>query len=120
MDFGPVSISPSDSNTAGKNYSLMCSASLITKGSYVQQSQDIPSQPFEWFFGPSGNAPLPSGLTTTATNNSITYTSTLQFFRLSQSLHTGNYTCHLGAGRLVNSAMVTVNGIISTIFSCVH
>ena len=111
MDFGPVSISPSDSNTAGKNYSLMCSASLITKGSYVQQSRDIPSQPFEWFFGPNGNATLPSGVTITATNNTISYTSILQFSPLSQPLHTGNYTCRLGAGRLVNSVMVTVNGM---------
>ena len=112
MKFGPVFISPSDSITAsaGKNYSLMCSANL-TKKSYAQQSQDIPSQPFKWFFGPNGNATLPSGVTITATNITISYTSTLQFSRLSQPLHTGNYTCRLGAGRLVNSAMVTVNGM---------
>ena len=71
----------------------------------------MPPPTFEWFFGPNGNAPLPSSLTTPATVlNSHTYTSTLQFSPLSQS-HAGNYTCRLGAGRLVNSTMVTVNGI---------
>ena len=65
-----------------------------------------------WSYGPNSNASLPSGLTppvTTLSLSSNTYTSTLQFSVLSQS-HTGMYTCRLGAGRLVNSAMVTVNG----------
>ena len=53
--------------------------------------------------------PIPSGLTTTATDlgTDNIYRSTLQFSPLSQS-HTGNYTCRLGAGRLVNSNTFTV------------
>ena len=69
----------------------------------------MPPPTFEWFFGPNGNAPLPSGLTPTATvlGTDNIYRSTLQFSPLSQS-HTGNYTCRLGAGRLVNSNTFTV------------
>ena len=63
------------------------------------------------YFGPNGNAPLPSGLTPTHTvlGSDRTYASTLQFSPLSQS-HTGNYTYRLGAGSLMNTAMVFVNG----------
>ena len=99
----------SDSNIVGEEFSLTCSATLtVIRDS--QQSSDIPSSPFEWFFGPN-NASLPSGVIPVAINNGDTYTSTLQFFPLIQS-HAGKYTCRLGAGRLlVNSIMVTVNGI---------
>ena len=67
---------------------------------------------FKWFYGSNGNAPLPSGVTTTDTTdvlNNHNYTSTLQISQLSQS-HTGNYACRLGAGSLVNNVMITVNG----------
>ena len=71
----------------------------------------MPPPDFEWFYGSNGNALLLSGLTPTVTVlTSGVYTSTLQFSPLSQS-HTGDYTCRLGVGSLVNSAMVTVNGI---------
>ena len=116
-DIDPVTISPSGSTTAGEtDYSLTCSATLFDPS---RLPSNVSSPTFEWFFGPNGDALLPSesGLTPTPTSNSsndtsVTYNSTLQFPRgLSQS-HTGNYTCRLGAGRLVNSVMVTVNGMI--------
>ena len=75
----------------------------------------VPSPNFQWSF--NGSTSLPSGVTAMPTvmssSNSTneTYTSTLQFFPSSQS-HTGMYTCRLGAGRLVNSTMVTVDGMI--------
>ena len=113
VDFGsdftvnPVTISPSGSNTAGETYSLICSATLIDP---IPLPSNVPSPTFEWFFGPNGNASLPSGVTpkTTILSSGNTYTSTLLFSPLSQS-HTGMYTCRLGAGILANSAMVTVN-----------
>ena len=109
-----VAISPSGSATAGDTYSLTCSA--ILHSSNPSPDSNIPSPNFEWFFGPNANALLPSGLTPTPTVlNSGTYTSTLQFSPLSQS-HVGNYTCRLGAGSLVNSAMVTVNGTSVTAY----
>ena len=104
-----MAISPSGSTAAGETYSLICSATLHSHNPPLPDP-NIPSPIFEWFFGPNGNAPLPSGLTPTATVlSSGTYTSTLQFSLLSQS-HAGNYTCRLGAGSLVNNVMVTVNG----------
>ena len=106
-----MAITPSGPTTAGETYSLTCSATLQSKNPPLPDP-NIPSPTFEWFFDPNSNAPLHYGLTATATVlNSSTYTSTLQFSQLSRSLHTGNYTCQLGAGSLVNSAMVTVNGI---------
>ena len=107
-----VAITPSGSTTAGETYSLTCSATLHSRNLPSPERYIVPPPTLEWFFGPNGNAPLPSGLTPTATVlNSSTFTSTLQFTPLSQCLHTGNYTCRLGAGSLVNGAMVTVNGI---------
>ena len=109
----PVTISHSGSATAGETYSLTCSAVLFQS---IPLPSSIPTPNFEWFFGPNGNDSLPPGVTPMATAlSSSTYTSTLQFSPLSQSdslFHTGNYTCRLGAGRLVNSAVVTVNGTI--------
>ena len=106
-----VTISPSGSTTAGETYSLTCSATLSPRNPPLPDP-NIPSPTFEWFYGPNGNAPLPSDLTTIPTAlNSGTYTSTLQFSPLNQS-HTGNYTCQLGAGRLVNSSMFIVKGIL--------
>ena len=107
-----VAISPSAGPiTAGETYSLTCSATLHSNNPPSPESYIMPPPTFEWFYGPNGNAPVPSDLTPTATVlNSGTYTSTLQFSPLNQA-HTGNYTCRLGAGSLVNSAMVTVDGI---------
>ena len=121
MDFGyrhdidPVIISPSGSTTAGETYSLTCSATLIEPS---HLPSNVPSPTFQWFFGPNGNALLPSesGLTPMPTLNSrnsttVTYSSTLQFSPLSQS-HVGMYTCRLGAASLVNNeTIVTVEGI---------
>ena len=105
-----VTISPSGSTTAGETYSLMCSATLHS-GNPPLPDLNIPSLTFEWLFGPNGNAQLPSGLTTPSTVLSGgVYTSTLRFSPLSQS-HAGNYTCRLGGGSLMNSAIVAVDGI---------
>ena len=105
----------SGSTTAGETgYSLTCSTLLVTP---LPLPSDIPTPTFQWFFGPDGNGSLPSGVTPSTTTSSmsnnpdgITYTSTLQFPRLSQRLHTGMYTCRIGAGRLASNAVVTVNG----------
>ena len=114
-----VAISPSGSTTAGETYSLTCSATLHSKNPSLPDP-NIPSPTFEWFYGPNGNAPLLSGLTPMATVlSSGTYTSTLPFSPLSQSLHTGMYTCRLGAGSLVNSSMVTVNGRLLLLYSII-
>ena len=111
----PVTISPSTGSTtttAGeRDYSLTCSATLFDS---IPLPDSVPSPNFQWFF--NGGASFPSGVvamptvvsSTTSTNE--TYISILQFnSRLSQS-HMGMYTCQLGAGRLVNSAVITVNG----------
>ena len=108
-----VTITPSSgSTTAGKTYSLTCSATLNPKYPPSPESYVIPPPTFEWFFGPNGNDPLPSGFNLTLMKtvlNNDTYTSTLQFPPLSQS-HAGIYTCRLGAGSLVNSNNLTVSG----------
>ena len=105
-----VSISPSGSSTAGETYSLTCSAILYRPSNPSPGSYIMPPPTFEWLFGPNGNDPLPSGVTPTETvlGSDNTYRSILHFSPPSQ-FHTGNYTCRLGAGRLVNSAVVTVN-----------
>ena len=123
MDFGfnhsidPVTISPSTGSTAitagERDYSLNCSVTLF-QPSHLPSG--VPSPSFQWSF--DGSISLPSGVTAMPTvmsssnSTSETYTSALQFSLLSQS-HAGNYACRLGPGRLVNSAMVTVNGMIS-------
>ena len=110
VSIGEVTISPSGSSSGspGDDFSLTCSAATINNSPLPS---NVPSLIFEWFYGPSGNASLPFGVTPTATisSNGSTYTSTLQFSPLNQS-HAGMYTCRLGAGRLVNSTNVTVNG----------
>ena len=110
-----VTISPSTGSTvttAGDtDYSLNCSTILFQPS---RLPYDVPSPNFQWFF--NGSTSLPSGVTAMPTvmshsnSTSETYTSILQFPPLSQCL-IGNYTCRLGPGRLINSAMVTVNGI---------
>ena len=106
MRFLSIAISSSGSGAAGENYSLTCSATHSGP-----LPGDAPPPTFEWFFGPNGNASLPSGVTPMPTNldNDNIYTSTLQFSSLTQC-HTGNYSCRLGAGSLVNSTLVSVNG----------
>ena len=106
-----MAISQSGSSTAGEIYSLTCSATLFDP---IPLPSNIPSPTFEWFFGPNGSAPLPSGMvamgtTSSSSSTNITYTSTLQFSPLSQS-HIGNYTCRLGAASLGNNNMLTVTG----------
>ena len=97
-----------------RDYSLTCS-SILNSDSDLDPDRlpvDVPALRFVWSFGPSGSDPLPSGVTDmgTTTSDNITFTSTLQFSPLSQC-HIGSYTCRLGPARLVNSTMVTVNGI---------
>ena len=111
-DTDPVIISSSTATTTGeRDYSLTCSATLFDSG---RLPSGVPSPNFQWSF--DGSASLPSGVTAMPTvmssnSTSETYSSTLQFHLLNQS-HVGMYTCRLGAGSLVNRAMVTVNGMI--------
>ena len=125
LDVDQVTISPSGSTTAGETYSLTCSATLFDPR---HLPSNVPSPTFQWFFGPNGNASLPSesGLTPVPTLNSsnstsVTYSSTLQFSPLSQ-YHVGMYTCRLGAASLVNSAtIVTVEGMMrKAVILCLH
>ena len=109
-EIGPVAVSLSGSSIAGETYSLTCLTVLFAP---IPLPSDVPSPIFQWFFR---NTSLPSGVTPMGTSSSsnstsITYTSTLQFSPLSWS-HAGNYMCRIGGGFLVNSTMITVNGII--------
>ena len=100
----------SDSNIAGENSSLECSATISPMPDPI-----VASPTFEWFFGPNDHS-LPYGVTPTETTVSsngymYTYTSTLQFSPLSQS-HTGMYRCQLGGNeRLADTFSVIVNGM---------
>ena len=114
-----VAISSSGSGIIGESYSLTCTAILVDP---VPLPLDVPPPTFEWFFGLNGSVSLSSGVipmanVTASSNNSIniTYTSTLEFSPLIQS-HAGMYTCRLGAGSLMNSTVVTVNGNADTYF----
>ena len=101
-----------NSSTAGETYSLTCSATLVpNRNPSLPDADIIPLLPtFEWwFFSLSGNDPLL--IPTETVLNDGTFTSTLQFSPLISLSHSGNYTCRLGAGSLVNSATITVNGI---------
>ena len=118
-----VIISPSTATAAcagRRDYSLTCSSTLFQPS---RLPSDVPSPNFQWSF--DGSTSLPSGVTAMPTvmsssnSTSETYTSTLQFSsQLSRSLHVGVYTCQLGPGRLVNSVMVTVNGMIIIMIGC--
>ena len=110
-----VAISFSGSSTIGETYLLTCSATLIDP---VPLPSTVPLPTFKWFVGLNASESLSSGITvvpmstvTASSSNSMTiiYTSTVQFSPLIHS-HAGMYTCQLGAGSPVNSAMVTVNG----------
>ena len=111
MDFdNPVTVSAFGLSIAGKAFSLMCSATLTSP---IPLPSNVPSPKFEWFYGPYGNASLPSGVTPTATNlkNCNIYASTLQFSPTLNESHAGMYTCRLGAGRLVGSTVVSLDGM---------
>ena len=117
MNFGTahntnqVTISPSGPGIAGNSLTLTCSA-ILTSPAHLPS--DVPSPTFEWFYGPHGNASLPSGvipLPTVLMSGKI-YSSTLQFLPSLKESHAGMYTCRLGAGRLVNSIMVSVDGML--------
>ena len=107
-----ISLSTGSTTTGRADYSLICSATLFDPNTLPS---DVPSPNFQWSY--DGAASLPAGVTATATvmssqnTTSETYTSTLQFSQLNQSLHTRVYTCQLGPVSLTNSAMVTVNGM---------
>ena len=100
-----------------RGYSLTCSTILNSDSSVDPERLpvNVPAPRFVWSFGSSGSDPLPSGVTDmgTTSSNNITFTSTLQFSRLSQPLHAGNYTCRLGPARLVNNVIIAVNGKFS-------
>ena len=115
MNFGieyntnQVTISSSGPGIAGNSFTLTCSA-ILTSPAHLPS--DVPSPTFEWFYGPHGNVPLPPGVTPSATvwmSSGNIYSSTLLFPTLNES-HAGMYTCRLGAGRLANSIMVSVDG----------
>ncbi len=119
MNFGiafntsQVIISPSGPGITGNSFTLRCSATLISPP--LPLPSNVPPPSFEWFYGPHGNAALPPGVTSTATAlmSGNIYTSTLLFFPTLTESHTGNYTCRLGAGRLVNSSVVSADGMNS-------
>ena len=117
FDTPHVTFSPSTGSTgttAGqRDYSLTCSSTLnsVSDLDPDRLPVNVPAPRFVWSFGPSGSDPLPSGVTDMGTTSSdnITFTSTLQFSRLNQSLHAGMYTCRLGPARLMESITITVN-----------
>ena len=118
MNFGadyrmnPVTLLPSGPSIAGNTFSLTCSATLNESTPLLS---NIPYPAFNWFFGPDGNASLPSGVTPTATISGYTFTSTLQFSPALNESHAGIYTCRLGAGRLASSTYVSVDGMLVTL-----
>ena len=87
-------------------FMLNCSAHIT-----IPSPGSVPPPSFEWFFG-LDNSTLPPNVTVSnVTNNSNTYTSTLHFPALSESAHSGLYTCRLGGNeRLAASTNVTVKG----------
>ena len=104
--FDRVTLLATGSGIVGTAFSLSCSATLIDP---TPLSYNVPSPHFEWLFGPGGSASLPSGVTPMATilMSGNTYFSTLLFSPTLNKFHAGMYTCRLGAGRLVNSTVVS-------------
>ena len=116
MQFGniyvnPVNISASGAGIAGTTFSLTCSSTLTSP---IPLPANVPCPSFEWLYGPNGNASLPPGVTPVEhfDFSGRTFTSILQFTPGLNESHAGNYTCRLGAGRLINSKVVSVDGII--------
>ena len=93
-------------STAGKNFTLECSA-VITPNP-LPKNVSYPS--FEWFYGPN-NLSLPLNISVSNVSRSgDSYISNLQFSPLSQS-HAGMYTCRLGSNkRLATHTILKVNG----------
>ena len=108
----PVTISPSGPGIAGNTFSLTCSAKLIDP---IPLPPDVSSPNFEWFFGPDGSALLPPGATPmeTVLTSGYVYSSTLQFSPVLNEFHAGTYTCRLGAGRLINSILLSIDGTVT-------
>ena len=107
----PVTISPSGPGIVGNMFSLMCSAKLVDP---IPLPPNVSSPNFEWFFGPDSSASLPPGATPmeTVLKSGYIYSSTLQFSPVLNESHAGTYTCRLGAGRLINSIILTVDGTV--------
>ena len=107
-----MTLHPSGPGVAGNTFSLMCSATLVDP---IPLPTNVSCPTFEWFYGPNGNASLPSGVipTPTVLNSGYNFTSTLQFSPTLNESHAGMYTCRLGAGRLVNSAYISVDGMLA-------
>jgi hypothetical protein len=107
----PVTISPSGPGIAGNTFSLMCSTKLVDP---IPLPHNVSSPNFEWFFGANDSASLPSGATPTETvlKSGYIYSSTLEFSPVLNESHAGMYTCRLGAGRLINSILVSVDGTV--------
>ena len=103
-----ITLSPPGPSVAGDTVSLMCSVTLVDP---VPLPTTIPCPSFEWFFGPNGTAPLPSGVTARANFSGYTFISTLEFPPLNES-HAGMYTCQIGAGMLANSLVISVDGML--------
>jgi hypothetical protein len=103
-----ITLSPSGPSAAGDTVSLMCSATLVHP---VPLPTNVPCPNFEWFFGPNGSAPLPSGVTSRANVSGYTFTSTLLFPPLNES-YTGMYTCRIGAGTLASSIVISIDGML--------
>ena len=109
MAIKEVIISPSRHSLGSPGDLFMLNCSVNFSDNPLSSISDVALPTFMWFFGPNGNASLPSGATPMATvlSSNKVYTSTLQFSPLSQ-LHTGMYTCQPGAKTLERSANVTV------------
>ena len=100
-------ISSVSTNNLGQTvFGLICSVDIFND----IQELGVPYPTFEWFFGPNGNASLPSGVAvSTVMDNGTSYTNTL-FFSLPNNSHTGTYTCRLGGNpRLEANATIFVN-----------
>ena len=101
VDIGAMTVTPS---IFTHSFGLICSVNIFNGTDEL----GVPPPTFEWFFGPNGNASLPSGVTVSiiVTNNGTTYTSTI-FFSPPKA---GTYTCRLGGNpRLEANAAITVN-----------
>ena len=111
VQFSTVTLLASGSGIAGTAFSLLCSATLIHP---IPLPSNVPSPNFEWLYSPEGNASLPTGVTPMATvlMSGNTYSSTLLFSPTLNESHAGMYTCRLGGGRLANSTVVSVDGML--------